>query len=104
MRTYQVSGTMRRLLDGKRFVFLLVARLQCALTYRTKIMDAVHANGSYIFLQPGRTADATVLKQEGDFDLVAPSPIPLGNDGPHSSDGEYVVLRELTRAELREYV
>ena len=45
-----------------------------------------------------------VLKQEGGFDLVAPSPIPLGNDGPHSTDGESVVPRELTRAELREYV
>ena len=97
---------MRWLLDGKRFVFL-VAQLLCALTCHTKITDAVHANGSYIFLQfwaLGCTADATVLKQEGGFDLVAPSPIPLVNDGPHSSDGESVVPRELTRAEHRKYV
>jgi NADPH2 dehydrogenase len=38
-----------------------------------------------------------VLKQEGGFDLVAPSPIPLSN-----SSGD--VPRELTNAELREYV
>ena len=103
----QVSGMTRRLLDGKRSVFLLVTRLLCALTYRTKITDAVHAIGSYIFLQLwalGRTADAMVLKQEGGFDLVASSPIPLGNDGPYSTDGESVVPRKLTRAELREYV
>jgi len=71
------------------------------------ITDAVHANGSYIFLQLwalGRTADPTILKQEGGFDLVAPSPISLGNNGPHASEGEPVVPRELTHAELREYV
>ena len=97
---------MPKLLDGKRFVFLLVPRLLCALTYRTKITDAVHANGSYIFLQLwalGRTADPAILKEEGGFDLIAPSPIPLGNDGPLSGSG-VVVPRELTPAELREYV
>ena len=72
-----------------------------ALIYRTKIADAVHANGSYIFLQLwglGRAADPAV--QESGFDLVAPSPIPLG----HSGDGELVVPREFTAAELRAYV
>jgi len=74
------------------------------------VTDAVHANGSYIFLQLwalGRAADPAVLKQEGGFDLVAPSPIPLGNpldNGLNSSDEELVVPRELTGAELREYV
>ncbi|KAH9056796.1 hypothetical protein EDB87DRAFT_1686814 [Lactarius vividus] len=41
--------------------------------------------GSYIFLQLwalGRTADPAVLKQEGGFDLVAPSPIPFENNVP----------------------
>jgi len=52
----------------------------------------------------GRTADPSFLKQEGGFDLVAPSPIPLGNDGPHAGDGEVVVPRELTAAEIKEYV
>jgi len=67
------------------------------------VTDAVHANGSYIYLQLwalGRAADPAVLKQEGGFDLVAPSPIPIGNGG----DGEPVVPRELTVAGLREYV
>ncbi|KAI9459883.1 hypothetical protein BJY52DRAFT_1118575 [Lactarius psammicola] len=61
------------------------------------ITDAVHANGSYIFLQLwalGRTADPAVLKQEGGFDLVAPSPISFDNNIPH----------ELTIAEIKEYV
>ncbi|KAI9459882.1 hypothetical protein BJY52DRAFT_1364723 [Lactarius psammicola] len=61
------------------------------------ITDAVHANGSYIFLQLwalGHTADPAVLKQEGGFDLVAPSPISFGNNVP----------RELTVAEIKEYV
>ena len=77
-----------------------------SLIYRTKITDAVHANGSYIFVQLwalGRTADPVVLKQEGGFGLVAPSPIPLGRGGPHSSDGEVVVPHELTTAEIKEY-
>ncbi|KAH9056798.1 hypothetical protein EDB87DRAFT_1686815 [Lactarius vividus] len=61
------------------------------------ITDAVHANGSYMFLQLwacGRTADPALLKEEGGFDLVAPSPIPLENNVP----------RELTVAEIKEYV
>jgi NADPH2 dehydrogenase len=80
-----------------------VLRLLCRLNHCTKITDAVHANGSYIFLQLwalGRAADPTVLKQEGGFDFVAASPIPLRS---HSGDTEPVVPRELTAAELREY-
>ncbi|KAF8270075.1 putative NADPH2 dehydrogenase chain OYE2 [Lactarius quietus] len=70
------------------------------------VTDAVHANGSYIYLQLwalGRVAQPAVLKQEGGFDLVAPSPIPLGNES-NSGDKELVVPRELTAAELGEYV
>ncbi len=70
------------------------------LTYE-KVTDGVHAKGSSIFLQLwalGRTADATVLKQEGGFDVVAPSPIPL------ASNKGSVVPRELTVAEIKEYV
>ena len=84
-------------------MFTQVLRLLRTLICRTKITDAVHVNGCYIFLQfwaLGRASNPTVLKQEGGFDLVAPSPIPLG----HSGDGELVVPRELTAAELREYV
>jgi NADPH2 dehydrogenase len=72
-----------------------------------EITDAVHANGSYIFIQLwalGRTADPAVLKQEGGFDLVAPSPISLGTGGPHSGNEEVVVPHELTAAEIKEYV
>ncbi|KAI9439125.1 hypothetical protein H4582DRAFT_117949 [Lactarius indigo] len=65
-----------------------------------KTTDAVHANGSYIFLQLwalGRTADPAILRQEGGFDVVAPSPISL------SGDGERVVPREITTTEIKEY-
>jgi NADPH2 dehydrogenase len=61
----------------------------------------VHANGSFIFLQLwalGRSADATVLKQEGEFDVVGPSPIPI------TSNKESVTPRELTVVEIQEYV
>ncbi|KAH9177319.1 NADH:flavin oxidoreductase/NADH oxidase [Lactarius sanguifluus] len=61
------------------------------------ITDAVHANGSYIFPQlwaPGRVAIPVVLEQEGGFDLVTFSPIPLENNVPH----------ELTVAEIKEHV
>ncbi|KAI9440717.1 hypothetical protein H4582DRAFT_1811459 [Lactarius indigo] len=69
------------------------------------ITDAVHANGSYIFLQLwalGRTADPAVLRQEGGFDVVAPSPIPLGGDGSLFGEGG-LVPRALTTAEIKEY-
>ena len=97
MRTRPVSGVTPKSLLGNRFVFPHVPRLLCTLIYRTKITDAVHANGSYIFIQlwaPGRAADPAVLKQEGGFDLVAPSPISFNNNVP----------RELTVAEIKEYV
>jgi NADPH2 dehydrogenase len=63
------------------------------------ITDAVHANGSYIFVQLwalGRTADPAVLKQEGGFDVVAPSPMPFSDNA--------IIPRELTVAEIKEYV
>jgi NADPH2 dehydrogenase len=64
----------------------------------------VHANGSFIFLQLwalGRTADPAVLKREGGFDLVAPSPIPTG---AVAGGEEQVIPRELTVPEIKEYV
>jgi NADPH2 dehydrogenase len=67
----------------------------------TKVTDAVHANGSYIFAQLwslGRTARPEQLHEEDpSFDYVAPSPIALSsrpNDIP----------RELTLPEIKEYV
>jgi NADPH2 dehydrogenase len=68
-----------------------------ALTHAKKITDSVHANGSHMFLQLwalGRAANPAILKQEGGFDLVAPSPISFDNNVP----------RELTVAEIKEYV
>ncbi|KAI0261062.1 hypothetical protein BC834DRAFT_813279, partial [Gloeopeniophorella convolvens] len=63
------------------------------------VTDAVHAKGSYMFLQLwalGRAADPGVLKQEGPYDLVGPSAV------PHTAGG--AVPRALTAAEIEEYV
>ncbi|KAF8268132.1 hypothetical protein EI94DRAFT_1728501 [Lactarius quietus] len=59
------------------------------------VTGAVHANGSYIFLQ-------IWPPDEGGFDLVGASPLPLPKGGPHSSGGEEVIPRELTVSELTE--
>ncbi|KAG6918062.1 hypothetical protein DXG01_016718 [Tephrocybe rancida] len=66
-----------------------------------EITDAVHANGSYIYVQLcvyGRNADSSFLaSREPPIPFVAPSPIPLKNrDGPPP--------RELTTTEVREFV
>ena len=107
MRTCQVSGMPHKSLDGNRFVFSLVQRLIHQLIYPIKITDAVHANGSYIYLQLwalGRAGEPGVLKREGGFDLVAPSPIPLRvSNGTEPGDND-VVPRELTVSELSEYL
>ncbi|KAI9432670.1 NADH:flavin oxidoreductase/NADH oxidase [Lactarius indigo] len=62
------------------------------------ITDAVHANGSFIYLQLwalGRVAEGDVLRKAGGYEVVAPSAIPLeGHDTP----------RPLTVAEIKEYV
>jgi len=77
---------------------------------KKKITDAVHAKGSFIFLQlwaPGRTANPEILKQEGGFDLVAPSPIPLIMGKSYVPGAEApapAIPRELTVAEIKEYV
>ena len=103
----QVSGVPHKSQDGNRFVFSNVQRLFHQLIYPIKITDAVHANGSYIYLQLwalGRAGEPGVLKREGGFDLVAPSPIPLRvSNGTEPGDND-VVPRELTVSELREYL
>jgi 2,4-dienoyl-CoA reductase-like NADH-dependent reductase (Old Yellow Enzyme family) len=69
--------------------------------YFEKITDAVHANGSFIFLQLwalGCVANPVVLDQEGGFDVVGASPIPV----PGSQ--EQVIPRTLTLSEIKEYV
>ncbi|KAI0640742.1 NADH:flavin oxidoreductase/NADH oxidase [Trametes meyenii] len=66
-----------------------------------KITDAVHAEGSYIFLQLwalGRTARLAMLHQENpDYPHVSASPIAL-------STSPEDVPRELTKDEIRQYV
>ncbi|KAI9432674.1 hypothetical protein H4582DRAFT_2061507 [Lactarius indigo] len=62
------------------------------------ITDAVHANGSFIYVQLwalGRAAEGDVLRKAGGFEVVAPSAIPLeGHETP----------RPLTIPEIKEYV
>ncbi|KAF5316371.1 hypothetical protein D9619_006875 [Psilocybe cf. subviscida] len=63
-----------------------------------KITEAVHAKGSFIYLQLwalGRAARPDNIQAEG-YDVQAPSPIPI-NAGDH-------VPRELTVTEIHEYV
>jgi len=70
-----------------------------------KVTDAVHAKGSFIFLQIGalgRAASPTILKQEGDFDVVGASPIRI--PGLTFGGDEHVLPRELSVTEIKEYV
>ncbi len=100
MPTYQVFGAARRSLDGRQLVAWPSLSVVDILTHK-KVTDAVHTRGSFIFLQLwalGRVADPTVLKQEGGFDVVGASPVPL------ASEKESVIPRELTIAEIKEYV
>lgn len=65
-----------------------------------QVTAAVHANGSFIFLQiaaSGRGSDPTVLESEGlPSSYVAPSPIPM-------SSLPKAIPRELTVPEIKEY-
>ncbi|KJA26679.1 hypothetical protein HYPSUDRAFT_198932 [Hypholoma sublateritium FD-334 SS-4] len=63
-----------------------------------EITDAVHAEGSFIFLQLwalGRTAKPAVLSEDG-FEHVAPSPIAISD--------KYETPRALTVGEIQQYV
>lgn len=63
-----------------------------------QVADAVHAQGSFIYLQIlslGRIGVPAILKSKG-HDYVAPSAIPVS---PESE-----VPRELTLAEIEEYI
>ncbi|THU82254.1 NADH:flavin oxidoreductase/NADH oxidase [Dendrothele bispora CBS 962.96] len=66
-----------------------------------EITDAVHANGSYIFLQLwalGRAADVDALHaHDPSFPYVSSSDIPL-------SDSKHLLPRPLTKEEIQEYV
>ena len=65
-----------------------------------QVVDAVHANGSYIYLQLwafGRTTDVELLKSEDpSFELVGPSAIPMSPSDP--------TPRPLTVEEIKTYV
>ncbi|KIY73606.1 FMN-linked oxidoreductase [Cylindrobasidium torrendii FP15055 ss-10] len=65
-----------------------------------EVANAVHAKGSYIFLQLaalGRAASESHLKaRDPSYDVVGPSAIPLSADS--------TMPRELTEAEIKEYI
>ncbi|KAJ9605276.1 Chanoclavine-I aldehyde reductase fgaOx3 [Cladophialophora chaetospira] len=64
-----------------------------------KVTDAVHAKGSYIYLQLwalGRAATAKVLEAEGPFDVVSASNIPI--------DSDHAEPRALTKEEIKSFV
>ncbi|KAM5541251.1 hypothetical protein V8D89_005180 [Ganoderma adspersum] len=67
-----------------------------------KVVEAVHAQGSYIYLQlwaMGRTARPDILHKEfPDAPFVAPSPIAL------STQAGLPVPRELTKDEIKQYI
>ncbi|KAM0262783.1 hypothetical protein ACHAQJ_001577 [Trichoderma viride] len=64
-----------------------------------EIVDAVHAQGSYIYLQLwalGRSANAKVLKEESNSDLVSASDVAEKSDGPQP--------RPLREDEILQYI
>ena len=75
-----------------------------------QIVDAVHKNGSFIYLQLvaiGRAADPKILQEKGGYSLVAPSPIPLptkADDKASSTSAPPPIPRALTVEEIEEYV
>jgi NADPH2 dehydrogenase len=63
-----------------------------------EVADAVHAKGSYIYIQLGalgRAANAEILNASG-FDVVAPSDIPVTAEAP--------TPRPLTEGEIQSYI
>jgi NADPH2 dehydrogenase len=74
-----------------------------------QVVDAVHENGSFIYLQLwalGRTAFPDVLQEEGGYPLVGPSPIPLPTkkDPNTPPSTPQAVPRALTIEEIKEYM
>jgi NADPH2 dehydrogenase len=75
-----------------------------------QIVDAVHKNGSFIYLQLvalGRAANPKSLQEKGGYPLVAPSPIPVptrADDKTSSTSPPPPIPRALTVEEISEYV
>ncbi|KAH9848882.1 NADH:flavin oxidoreductase/NADH oxidase [Lenzites betulinus] len=64
-----------------------------------RIADAVHAKGSYIFMQLwaiGRATNRTELAKDGDYPYIAPSAVPL--------KGSDVAPRPMTPAEIQQHI
>ena len=132
---YPAFGTTNRSQGGNRFVlvpfclffFALVHRgrrppssfcsnrksslhqnFTCLCPLLLQIVDAVHENRSFIYLQLwalGRAALPDVLQKEGGHPFVAPSPIPL----PVRTDNDSTLSppsspRALTLEEIKEYM
>ena len=90
---------MSRLPHGQRYVWSFSRTSECSLERVPQVTEAVHAQGSFIFVQLwalGRAALSPVLQKEGHFEVVGASPIPL--------DQEHAVPRSLTVEEIKEYV
>ena len=90
---------MLRSKPGRRFVSLASTGDPLSKIHLSQIVDAVHANGSHIFLQlwaHGRAADVELLKTEGPFDFVGASAIPVSPSDPSP--------RPLTTDEIKTYV
>ncbi|KKK12179.1 hypothetical protein ARAM_006515 [Aspergillus rambellii] len=67
-----------------------------------KVTDAVHAKGSYMFCQLialGRAADPECLRETGNYDFCAPSPLPMEAAGPDSA-----IPRELREEEIQSII
>ena len=91
---------MLRLKRGKKYVLFGQAGTSPSDLFVLQIVDAVHANGSYIFLQLwafGRAADVELLKAEDpNFEFVGASAIPISPADP--------TPRPLTVDEIKTYV
>jgi NADPH2 dehydrogenase len=78
-------------------------------TLLVKVTDAVHANGSFIYLQLwalGRAASVEELKKEDlSFEYVSAGDVPLPRTPRQEESGDDVPRpRPLTKAEIQEYV
>jgi NADPH2 dehydrogenase len=83
---------------------LILIDLFC-FAHSLQVVDAVHKNGSFIYLQLwalGRTAEPDVLQEEGGHPLVSASPIPLVHRGADNASPP--LPRALTVEEIGEYV